>query len=156
MLWNALDRYRDIGLLIARLGFGLGFVWYHGLPKLMGGMERMAGVGGAMEHVGIGVAPEFFGVAAALAETVGGLLLAAGFLFRPACLAIAFVMLIATVQHIVTGQGTPAHSFKNMWVLLGLVFIGPGRYSVDHMIEERRARGRGENVRRPAARAGVK
>jgi hypothetical protein len=41
MLWNGLDRYRDVGLLIARLGFGLGFVWYHGLPKLMGGMERM-------------------------------------------------------------------------------------------------------------------
>jgi putative oxidoreductase len=140
MLWSHLERYRDAGLLIARLGFGLGFVWYHGLPKLMGGMERMTGTGRAIENIGIGVAPEFFGVAAALAETLGGLLLASGLFFRPAALAVAAVMFVATAMHINTGQGTPAHSFKNFWVLLGLFFIGPGRYSLDHVIEERRRR----------------
>jgi putative oxidoreductase len=140
MIWKSLERHADLGLLLARLGFGLGFVWYHGLPKLLGGAERLEGTGRAMGSLGIEVAPQWFGLAAALAETVGGLMIAAGFLFRPAAAAIMFVMFVATVNHIVTGVGTPAHSFKNAWILLGLVFIGPGRYSVDHMLTERRGR----------------
>ena len=43
MLSNAIDHYRDLGLLIARLGFGLGFTWFHGMPKLMGGMDGLVG-----------------------------------------------------------------------------------------------------------------
>jgi putative oxidoreductase len=155
MILDQLERYRDEGLLILRLGFGLGFVWFHGLPKLTGGAERMAGTGRAMESLGISAAPEWFGLAAAVAETVGGLMLAAGFLFRPATLAIAAVMFVATVNHFVTGQGTPAHSFKNAFVLLGLFFVGPGRYSVDRMIAARRPGGARVGGAREEDRAGV-
>jgi len=151
MVWNGLERYRDEGLLIARVGFGLGFVWYHGWPKLSGGMERMTGTGRAMESIGLGFAPELFGVAAALAETLGGLFLALGLLYRPAAFAIAIVMFVATMNHIVTGQGTAAHSFKNFWVLLGLGIVGPGRYSLDHMLSERR-RAREGSAAPPSAR----
>lgn len=132
MLWRALDKYTDLGLLIARLGFGLGFFWYHGRPKLTGGRQRWEGTGGAMESLGIRFGAEWWGLAAGIAEGIGGLLIAAGLFFRPAALAIAFVMFVATINHWVTGRGTPAHSFKNAWVLAGLFFIGPGKYSVDH------------------------
>ena len=138
LFWSSLERYRDHGLLVLRVGFGLGLLWYHGWDKLVGGPERWAQVGGAMELVGIGFAPAFWGFLAALAESVGGVLSALGFLFRPAALAIAFVMVMATVQHMVTGQGTPAHSFKNIWVFVGLLAIGPGRFSVDRYLSERR------------------
>lgn len=132
-----LRRY-DIGLLILRLGFGLGFVYYHGWGKIVGGPDRWAGVGGAMGNFGITSGAQWWGLAAALAETAGALCIAAGFLFRPMALVLAFVMLSATVNHIVTGQGTPAHSFKNIWVFLGVAVIGPGRYSVDAWMEDRR------------------
>lgn len=128
----------DLGLLVLRLGFGLGFVWYHGWPKIVGGPERWAGVGGAMGNYGIGFGAEWWGLAAALAETVGALCIAAGFLFRPMALALAFVMVTATVNHITTGQGTPAHAFKNVWVFLGAAIAGPGRYSVDAWLSARR------------------
>ena len=36
-----LRRY-DVGLLILRLGFGLGFVYYHGWGKIVGGPDRWA------------------------------------------------------------------------------------------------------------------
>ena len=49
-------------------------------------------------------------------------------------------MFTAAVNHIVTGQGTPAHAIKNMFVLVGFFSIGPGRYSVDQVIAERRGR----------------
>lgn len=138
-MWNTLDRYRDGALLLLRLGVGLGFFWYHGWPKLSGGPERWAGVGGAMESLGLGFAPVVFGFLAALAESLGGLLLAFGLFTRPAILALAAVMFVATINHWVTGQGTPAHSFKNFFFLVGLVAIGPGRYSLDHWLTRRRS-----------------
>jgi putative oxidoreductase len=134
------DRYRDIGLLVARVGFGLGFIYYHGWPKLAGGTDRLESTGAAMQSFGIDMAPYAFGLAAGLAETIGGLLIALGLFFRPAALAIMAVMIVATTNHIVTGVGTAAHSFKNAWLFAGLFFIGPGRYSLDHLRTRRRPR----------------
>lgn len=132
------ERWKDIGLLLLRLGFGFGFIFFHGWAKLTGGPEQWAGVGGAVEHLGIGFGHTFFGFLAAFAEAIGGLLFAVGFLFRPAAILIAGTMFVAWVMHVTTGQGSPAHAFKNMWVALGLAMIGPGRYSVDAWLARRR------------------
>ena len=67
-----MDRYRDLGLLILRLGFGLAFVWYHGYPKLAGGPEMWARIGDAVSNVGITVGYPAWGLAAALSEALGG------------------------------------------------------------------------------------
>lgn len=142
MLWSWLDRYADLGLLIARVGFGGGFIWYHGGPKLIDGIERWGRTGDAMAHFGITFGYEWWGLAAALGETLGGLLLALGLFFRPAALVLAWVMIVATTNHIATGRGTPSHSFKNAWLFVGLFFIGPGRYSLDHLLAQRFSRGK--------------
>lgn len=139
MIWNAFERYRDHGLLALRVGVGFGFFWYHGWPKVAGGPERWEATGNAMQSLGLGFAPAYWGLAAALAESLGGLLLAVGLFFRPAALAIAFVMFVATINHHVTGRGTPAHAFKNFWFFVGLLAIGPGRFSLDHLLARRRA-----------------
>jgi putative oxidoreductase len=125
-------RWVDLGLLVLRLGFGLGFVYFHGWSKLIGGPERWAGVGSAVEHFGIGFGHTAFGFAAAFAEAIGGILIAIGLFFRPVALLLAGTMFVAWFRHVAIGQGTPAHAFKNLWVALGLAIVGPGRYSVDH------------------------
>lgn len=132
------DRWADVGLLVLRLGFGLGLFYFHGWPKLTGGPDRWARTGSAVEHVGIGFGHTFFGFLAAFAESIGGLLIAVGFLFRPVVLLVAATMFVAWARHVSTGRGTPAHAFKNMWVALGLFLIGPGRYSIDHWLRTRR------------------
>ena len=44
-------------------------------------------------------------------------------------------MFVATVFHYATGNGSPANSFKNFAVLLGLILIGPGKYSLDALLQ---------------------
>ena len=134
----ARENWMDIGLLLLRLGFGLGFFFYHGLSKLLEGPERWAGLGGSMERFGIDFGHTFFGFMASFAEGVGGILIAIGFLFRPAAILLVITMFVAWYGHVVSGRGTPAHAFKNLWVALGLAFMGPGKYSVDAWLERRR------------------
>jgi putative oxidoreductase len=136
-MWSSLDRYRDLGLLVARAGFGAGFFWYHGLPKMTGGADRWERTGDAIGNFGVSFGYEYWGLAAGLAEGIGGLLIAAGLFFRPAALAIMFVMIVATTNHIVSGEGTPSHAFKNAWLFAGFFIMGPGRYSLDYLLARR-------------------
>jgi putative oxidoreductase len=140
MIWNALEKHRDAGLLVLRLGFGLGFLFYHGWGKLTSGPERWAQVGGARENFGTGFGHTFFGFMASFSESIGGLLIALGLFFRPACVLLFFTMFVATVNHYATGRGNPGHSAKNAILFLGLLFVGPGRYSLDQWIADRKRR----------------
>lgn len=132
-----MDRYRDIGLLILRLGFGLAFFWYHGYPKLSGGPEAWALTGRAVSNVGITFGYTAWGLAAALAEGVGGLLFAAGLFFRPACLAILGVMVFATIDQFGRANPMPEHALKNAFVLAGMFLVGPGRYTLSALFGRR-------------------
>jgi len=138
MIWETLDKYRDVGLLIVRAGFGFGFLFYHGWGKLVGGPERWAQVGGAMDNFGIGFGHTIFGFMATFSESVGGLLVGLGLFFRPACALLMITMFVATVNHYATGRGTPSHAAKNMLLFVGLLFIGPGKYSLDQWISDTR------------------
>jgi putative oxidoreductase len=129
------DRLRDLGLLVARLGFGLGFAWFHGYPKLRGGPAGWDEVGSALGAFGVESGAPWFGFVAALAECLGGVLVAAGLCFRPAALSIAVVMTVASAYHL-TGEGSPAHALKNAFLFYGFVLTGPGRYSLDRAIRD--------------------
>jgi len=152
--WNRMfdkhtSKTRDIGLLIIRTGLGVGFIYYHGWGKLMGGMERWEGLGGSMERFGISFWPTFWGFMASFAESIGALFILLGIFTVPMSLLLAITMLVAWTGHIASGQGSPAHAFKNMLVALGLVFMGAGRYSLDALIARRRAAAEADETGRP-------
>ena len=132
-----MDRYRDVGLLILRLGFGLSFFWYHGYPKLAGGPETWERIGDAVANVGITFAHPAWGLAAALAEGVGGLLFAAGLFFRPGCVALLGGMVMATIDQFGREMPQPEHALKNAFVVAGLFFVGPGRYTASALFRRR-------------------
>lgn len=138
MIWKTLKKYEDAGLLVMRLGVGIGFLYFHGWRKLAGGPEAWTRTGGAVEALGIDFGHTFFGFMAAFAEGIGGILVALGLFFRPACVLIMLTMIVATNMHIVTGQGGPAHAMKNAFFFFGLLFVGPGRFSLDAMLSRRR------------------
>ncbi|MEQ9104375.1 MAG: DoxX family protein [Rhodothermales bacterium] len=134
------SRNFDLGLLVIRLGMGLGFLYYHGWGKLMGGVERWTGLGESMQRFGIDFGAPFWGFMISFAESVGALLIAVGFLTAPMSWILAIGMFVAWTGHIASGQGTPGHAFKNMVVLIGIALSGPGRYSVDAWLRDRMTR----------------
>lgn len=129
---SSLGKYRNTGLFIIRLGLGVMFI-LHGYPKLIGGPEKWEALGKAMQAIGIKFYPIAWGLLAALTETFGGFLLIIGLAFRPACLLLLFTMIIATLMHFSNHQGIDeaSHAIEAGVVFFGLLFIGPGRYSVD-------------------------
>ena len=59
MLFHKLNKYRDAGLLILRIGIGILFI-RHGYVKLSGGPETWTGLGHALSALGIGFAPNLW------------------------------------------------------------------------------------------------
>ncbi len=126
-----LEKYRDLGLLVLRVGIGLMFVT-HGYPKLFGGVEKWSGLGSVMKMWGIDFYPVVWGFLASASEFVGGLLLVAGFFFRPACFFLFATMLVATSMHLGQGDGLKgaSHAIEAGILFLSLILIGPGKYSI--------------------------
>jgi putative oxidoreductase len=131
MIWNHLDKYRDLGILLLRGLVGLYMAFGHGLGKITGGPEGWANLGGAMSHFGITFLPTFWGFMAAIAEFVCALLIVAGFVTRPAAILLVINMTVAANMHIQTGNGSPETAIMYGIVFLTLIFIGPGKYSLD-------------------------
>lgn len=127
-----LGKYRNTGLLLLRIGLGVMFI-IHGFPKLSGGPNGWTGLGGSVKVIGIDFLPIFWGFMAAATETFGGFLLIVGLFFRPALILLIFTMIIAALVHFGKGDGLAgaSHAIELGIVFFALIFIGPGKYSVD-------------------------
>jgi len=108
----------------------------HGYPKLAAGPEMWTGLGGALSVVGITFAPTFMGFIAAISEFGGGLLLVLGLMTRPACLFLLGTMAVATAMHVTKGDSFQkySHALEAAILFFSLLFIGPGKYSIDEML----------------------
>ena len=112
---KAVNKHLDLGLIIARIGMGAGFIYYHGWDKLMGGVERWEGLGGAMARFGLDFWPTFWGFMASFAESIGALFIPFGILFMPMSILIAITMFVAWTGHIVSGNGNPVTRSRTCW-----------------------------------------
>ena len=127
----------DAGLLLFRLFVGLALAWGHGINKLPPSAGFTAGV------VEMGFpAPLVFAWAAAIAEFVGGHLIALGLLTRPAALSAAATMCVAAF---IRQAGDPFADIEKALLFLAaavlLMLTGAGRYSLDAMVRRRSQKG---------------
>lgn len=126
----------DFGLLIIRVGIGAMFI-LHGLPKILGGPVAWEGLAQfGLPFLPSGILSMAFGLAAALAELGGGLLLILGCYQRIACTALAGTMAVAFSTKM--GDVTSFADFAKVagWplelliVFVALFFSGPGKYAL--------------------------
>jgi putative oxidoreductase len=131
-IFSKLGHYSSMGILVMRIGLGAMMIT-HGYPKLMGGPELWGKIGLSMGNMGVHSYATFWGFMAAFAEGIGGLFVLLGLFFRPACILITFTMIVAAAHHIHAGDGLKGagHAIELAFAYFGLIFIGPGKYSVD-------------------------
>jgi putative oxidoreductase len=141
----------DVGLLVLRIGAGGMMAIGHGMGKVIGdgrfGPPPEFVEGLAKMNV---PAPTLAAWCAALAEFLGGALLAIGLLTRPAALALTINMAVAafvahaTAPWFMSGTG-PAKEPALLFLVpfIALLLMGPGRYSIDRAIAGRSGEARG-------------
>ena len=129
----------SVGLLVLRLVLGVIFV-AHGAQKLFGafGGPGLKGTAGFHEQLGI-KPPYLMAVVAGLAEFVGGILIAVGFLTPLAAIALVATMVVAVLTvHLKNGFFSMGGGYEFNLALaamaLALLFTGAGAFSVDGMI----------------------
>lgn len=122
--------WRDLGLLLIRLGCGGSMAWLHGWSKverLIDGAHRFP------DPWGIGPLPSL--VLAAFAEFACALAVALGFMGRWASLPLVITMgTAAFVHHAGDPWGERELAVVYLIVFAGLLFTGPGKISVDRWI----------------------
>ena len=126
-----LAKYREFGLLLIRLSLGLLFILYCG-PILIAGGSAWAHFGTGARTFGIHSHHQLWGFIGALAGCAGGVLMIFGLFFRLGVL----LLLVLALAHAIglaraTGFRTALPSIEMCFVLAGILFVGPGKYSVD-------------------------
>jgi putative oxidoreductase len=129
---------RDVGLLLLRVVVG-GLLAGHGAQKLFGwfGGHGLTGTGGWLESMGFKPG-ERWAALAGMGEFAGGALTSLGFMHPIGPLTSLAPMVVATVKAhggkpIWVTSGGAELPVTNMAVALALVFVGPGRVSLDHL-----------------------
>lgn len=141
MIFRNFDKHRDKGLLILRVGIGIMFMC-HGFPKLTAGPVVWTKLGGALLAMGVNFVPGFMGFIAAISEFGGGLLLTLGLLTRPACFFLLSTMIVATLMHVKSGEPftTYSHALEAAILFFSLLFIGPGKISLDEKLFKKKCK----------------
>ena len=129
MQWLA--KYRETGLLLMRVALGVLFIILTG-PVLLS-MSKWAPFGSAVRNIGLSSNLQVWGFVGALMGCVGGALMIFGLFFRPGVLLVVAITLIHTLGA-VDRSGTLRAALGAIdlcLILTGLLFVGPGKYSVD-------------------------
>jgi putative oxidoreductase len=127
-----LGKYRETGLLLIRASIGLIFIILIA-PLLWNGPENWEHFGSAMRHLDFHSHFKFWGFAGAVLGCVGGVLMVLGLFFRIGVLC----ALVVTLVHLIALWGdrdgfyTRLPALEMSILLVGLLFVGPGKYSVD-------------------------
>ena len=127
-----LGKYRETGLLLFRASIGLVFIVLIA-PILSSGHGSWEHFGSAMRHLGFHSHYEFWGFVGAILGCAGALLVIVGLFFR---IGVVFALVVTLVHLIAVWHSRGEFlvrlpAFEMSILLISLLFIGPGKYSID-------------------------
>ena len=133
----SLKHYSDIGLLILRIFPGVVMFLNHGLNKISAGIAKWERLGVALtDLIGFESLKIFFGFMASYAESIGALFIMLGLLTRFSSFLLFFTMMVASLKHYFEGEFSEL-SFIYGCIYFALIISGPGKYSVDNILEKK-------------------
>jgi putative oxidoreductase len=126
-----LGKYREGGLLLIRASLGLIFIFL--LAPVLWSPGNWEHFGSAMRHLDFHSHFKFWGVLGAVLGCVGGVLMVLGLFFRIGVLCVLLVTIVDLIA-VWGGRGGFAArlpALEMSILLVSLLFVGPGKYSVD-------------------------
>jgi putative oxidoreductase len=136
-MFNTQDRRANFGLLFMRLGL-TAVLLIHSLPKLIDGSLAWKSVGTTLSFINIGLPPVFFGFVMLLAETLGAISFVFGYFFRTASTVLFVLFGLYFINYFRIGYQTlMLWSLGLAAVFFGLIYVGPGRYTIAVKLEKK-------------------
>ena len=132
-LKHILENYNnpDIGLVFMRIIFGTLMFFNHGYSKLIGGINRWERLGSALtDFIGLSFLQTFFGLMAALSESLFSLFIVLGLLTRLSSTLLFITMFVASANHLIDNE-LPEMAILYASFCILLLVSGPGKYSLD-------------------------
>ena len=131
------DRQTDSGLLVMRLGLAA-VLLIHSLPKLFAGSPSWQSVGTTLGFINVGVPVAILGFVMLLLEALGAISLVFGYFFRISCIILFIIFGLYFFNYFRIGYQTlMLWSAGLATVFFGLVYVGPGRYTIAVKLEKK-------------------
>jgi len=136
-VFNSQDRQSNFGLLIMRLGLAA-VLLIHSLPKLFAGSHSWQRVGTTFGFIDVGVPAAILGFSILFLEALGAVSLMFGYFFRIACIILFIIFGLYFFNYFSIGYQT-----LMLWsaglgaVFFGLIYAGPGRYTIAVKLEKK-------------------
>jgi len=136
-MFDSQNRKMNFGLLIMRLGLTT-VLLLHALPKLFAGAHSWKSVGTSLSFITIGLPPIIFGFAILFLEALGAVSFVFGYFFRAACIILFILFGLYFFNYFKIGYNTlMLWSLGLAAVFFGLIYVGPGRYSIAVKLEKK-------------------
>ncbi len=136
-MFSSQERQSNFGLLIMRLGLAA-VLLIHSLPKLFAGSHSWQSVGTTLGFINVGLPVAVLGFTMLLLEALGAVSLMFGYFFRIACIILFIIFGLYCFNYFSIGYRT-----LMLWsaglaaVFFGLIYAGPGRYSIAVKLEKK-------------------
>jgi putative oxidoreductase len=136
-VFTSQERQSNFGLLFMRLGLAA-VLLIHSLPRLFAGSPSWQSVGITLGFINIGVPQTILGFVMLLLEALGAVSLMFGYFFRIACIILFILFALYSFNYFRIGYQTLMLCTAGLAsVFFGLIYVGPGQYSIAVKLEKK-------------------
>jgi len=136
-VFSSQERQSNFGLLIMRLGLAVALL-FHSLPILFAGSHKWQSVGTTLAFINLGVPETILGFSMLLLQALGAVSLMFGYFFRIACIVLFIIFGLYFFNYFSIGYQTlMLWSAGLATVFFGMIYVGPGRYSIAVKLEKK-------------------